>query len=334
MSRWIEPRDVPWAAGRLARKAWERARPGSPFRIETGRRGEEIARRNIESVLAGDPGFPDVESIVRRHRDYARFRAPSPGSGRSSGPHRWPVVGREHLDAALSAGRGAILATAHLGWWLLVAPVLRLHGYPVIQTSGPYFERRRQARIERGRGQSRFRRFVDARSRPSGHLGPEDLAITLDVRPIFSALARNRPILIAGDGKRSLEFATFPLLGRPYALPIGFVKVAMAARCPVVPVFALEGERPGSVRVEVRQPLDLDPTASPVENLALYARVLDDQLRATPHLWSRWATPDPFDQRRKWAEGGYLAAAGGRERASAAGASASEAGKLPGSRSK
>ncbi|HEU4464615.1 MAG TPA: lysophospholipid acyltransferase family protein, partial [Gemmatimonadota bacterium] len=250
------------------------------------------------------------------------------------GPDAWPVVGREHLDAALSGGRGAILATAHLGWWLLVAPILRLHGYPVIQTGGPYFERRRRAALERGRRQSRFRRFVDARTRPSGHLGPEDLAITLDVRPIVSALARNRPILIAGDGKRALEFATFPLLGRPYPLPIGFVKIAMAARCPVVPVFALEGERPGSVRVEVRPPLAIDPSAAPAENLALYAGVLDAQLRSTPHLWSRWASPDPFGQRSQWAAGGYLAAAGGRERATAGGTPASEAGKLPGSRSK
>jgi len=335
VSAWIEARDVPWAAARLARTAWDRARSGSYGGAdEASGKALDVARRNIESTLGGEAGFPDVASIVGRHRDYARLRLPVPGSRGFGGRDRWPVAGREHLDAALAEGRGAVLATAHLGWWLLVAPILRLHGVPVVQTGGPYFEKRRQARADRARRQSRFRRFVDRRTRSEGHLGPEDLAITLDVRPLLAALSRNRPILIAGDGKRSLEFASFPLLGRPYALPTGFVKIAIAARCPVVPVFALEGGTPGTIRVEIRPPLAIDASAPVAENLALYARVLDAQLRATPHLWSRWVAPDPFEERRAWAEGGYLAAAGGRDRASAITSPGREDGKLPGSRSK
>lgn len=332
MSRWVEPRDLPWAVARIARAVRGRSESdGEPH--EASAEALETARRNIAATLGSDPRF-DVDAILRRYRDYVRLRVPEPGARAFGGPDRWPIAGREHLEAALVGGRGAVLATAHLGWWLLTAPILRLHGFPVVQTGGPYFERRRRARAERAREQSRFRRWLDARTRPHGHLGPDDLAVTLDLRPIFAALSRNRPLLIAGDGKRALEFASFPLLGQPYPLPIGFVKIAVAARCPVVPVFTLEGERPGTVRVEIRPPLAIDPSAAAVENLALFAAVLDAQLRATPHLWSRWSALDPFGQRRAWAEGGYLAAAGGRERASSAAPPASEAGKLPGSRSK
>lgn len=312
MERWIEPGDLPWAASRLARTALNRWRRTGPDESEpdvvSGRNALGLARRNIEATLGDDPAR-DVEAIVRGHREYVRFRAPTPRSLAAGGRERWPLSGREHLDAALAGGSGAILATAHLGWWLLTAPILRLHGVPVVQTGGPYFERRRRSRNERSRAQSRFRRFMDERTRPPTHLAPEDLAVTLDLRPIFAALARNRAVLIAGDGKRSLEFATFPLLGRPYALPIGFMKIAMAARAPVLPVFALEGERPGTVRVEVGTPLPVDPAAPAVENLALYARVLDNQLRATPHLWSRWGTADPFARRLAWAEGRTLRSA-------------------------
>lgn len=298
---WIEPRDLPWAVARIARRAWGRSEPAGATDAADDGDALATARRNIAATLGGDPAF-DVETVVARHRDFVRARLPAPGSRAFRDVGRWPVTGREYLESALAGGRGAVLATAHLGWWLLVAPILRLHGVPVVQTGGPHFERRRRARAERARAQSRFRRFVEDRTRPTAHLGPDDLAVTLDLRPIFLALGQNRPLLIAGDGRRSLEFASFPLLGRPYALPIGFVKIAVAARCPMVPVFTLEGDTPGSVRVEIRPPLPLDPDATPVENLALYAAELDVQLRATPHLWSRWTVPDPFGQRQAWAE--------------------------------
>ena len=313
MERWIEPRDLPWAISRLARTALERMRRtdpgGSEPDADPGRDALEIARQNIRATFGNDPAF-DVEAIARRYREYVRFRTPTPRSLAVGGLEGWPVTGREHLEAALAQGRGAVLATAHLGWWLLTAPILRLHGFPVVQTGGPYFERRRRSRSERSRTHSRFRRFVDERTRTPTHLGPEDLAVTLDLRPLFAALARNRAVLIAGDGKRSLEFATFPLLGRPYALPIGFMKIAMAAGAPVLPVFALESERSGMVRVKVGAALPVNPGASAVENLALYARVLDAQLRATPHLWSRWGTRDPFARRLAWAQERTLRSAG------------------------
>jgi KDO2-lipid IV(A) lauroyltransferase len=246
-------------------------------------------RANIESTLGGNPEFPDVDRIARRYCAFARsrslFRTP-PGSRGFDDPHLWPLVGREHLDAALALGRGAILATGHLGWWLLIAPILRVHGYAVVQTAGPYFEKQRR--------------------RGHGFLGPDDIAVTLDVRPIFAALARNRPVLIAGDGRHSLEFAPAILLGRSYPLPTGFMKIAMATRCPVLPVFGLEGARRGSILIEVRPPLRVDPARSAVANLAEYARVLDHQLRRTPHLWTRWDTPDLFEKRRSWVEGAYL----------------------------
>jgi len=262
----------------------------------------DSVRENIESTLGGNPEFPDLDRIARRYREFARsrslFRA-LPESRGFDDPRRWPLEGREHLDAALAGGRGAILATAHLGWWLLVAPILRLHGYAVVQTGGPYFDKKRRRRAAGPAGQgSRFRRFLDERTRAwNEYLGSDDIAVTLDIRPIFAALARNRPVLIAGDGIRSLEFAPFPLLGQPYLLLTGFMKIAMAKCCPVLPVFSLEGTRRGSIRVEILPALSVDPTASAVENLAGYARVLDDQLHRTPHLWARWQTPDLFEKR-------------------------------------
>jgi KDO2-lipid IV(A) lauroyltransferase len=357
--RWFAPGDLPWAASRLARAGARRIVP-LPVRRELvvlrGRLGARIAgipdpvRANVEATLGGNPDFPDPERIARRYVEFAGCRSlvrTLPGSPGFDDPRRWRVEGRQHLDQALSGGRGAILATAHLGWWLLIAPILRVHGYPVVQTGGPYFEKQRRRRATRrdramtpGRAGSRLRRLLDARTHRAGEfLRPEDIAITLDVRPIFAALSRNRAVLIAGDGRRSLEFASFPVLGHAYPLPTGFMKIAMAARCPVLPVFGLEGARSGSIRIEIRAPLVVDPAAGAAANLAGFAQALDEQLRRTPHLWTRWETPDLFANRRAWAAGGYLAAAGGRTRESEAAAppatpAPSEAGKVDGSRSK
>lgn len=344
MERGFAVGDLPWAARRLARKATIAAMPIrahlelAVLRARLSARLSRLAdpvRENLESTLGRDPAF-DLERIARRYHEFACVHGlvgSLPAIRGFGDPGRWPLVGREHLDAALAGGRGALLCTAHLGWWLLVAPILRVHGYDLVRTGGPFFDRQR-SREESGRRKgSRFRRYVREHTRTRAvYLRPDDIAATLDVRPFFRALARNRPVLIAGDGKRSLEFAFFPLLGKPYPLPTGFVKIAMATGAPLLPVFGLERGRLGSIQVEIHPPLAIDPGAGAVENLALYARVLDEQLRRSPHLWPRWEIENLFEDRRAWAEGGYRAA--GRAVGDPAAGVESEAGKLDGSRSK
>jgi predicted LPLAT superfamily acyltransferase len=131
-------------------------------------------------------------------------------------------------------------------------------------------------------------------------MGPEDIVAAFDARPIRRALLQNRPVLLAGDGRRASRFLEMPILGRPYPLATGFAEMAFWVGCPVLPVFAVEGEQRHTVRVEVGSALPLDPAAALEENLAVYARVLDAQLRRAPHLWSLWSTPDLFEGTRVW----------------------------------
>lgn len=313
MGSWIEARDVPWAARRLTEKARQSALPlrghlmltGLRARLATSRGPEwPQVRDNVQATLGGQPGY-DVDWIVRRYHEFARLHSlvdRLPALRGFDDPDTWPLAGRDHLDAALAEGRGVLLCISHLGWYLLVAPILRVHGYDALRTAGPYFEREQRRAAQRLEQGSRLYRFLEPRTRTrAGLSGPEDITVKVDVRPILDALARERIVLLAGDGRHSQQFRSFPLLGRPYAFPTGFAKVAETARCPILPVFGLEGERAGSIRVEIRSPL-AGSGAGWEEILTAYVRVLDEQLRETPHLWPRWEIEDLFEERRVWAE--------------------------------
>jgi KDO2-lipid IV(A) lauroyltransferase len=202
------------------------------------------------------------------------------------------LQGREHLDDALTDGRGAILVTAHLGYSSLIGPILRVHGYPVSQVAAKSnHDRNRARRAKWLTTGSRFRRYVYERTRVTAEtLGPEDIEADLNVRPIFQALMRNGVVLIAGDGQRSIGFASHTLLGRPYLFATGFARIAMASGAPALPAFAFEGNRTHPVRVEIHPPLHIDPGASVAENIAEFASILDEELRRAPHLWHKWAS--------------------------------------------
>jgi lauroyl/myristoyl acyltransferase len=189
---------------------------------------------------------------------------------------RWPVTGREHLADALSSGRGAILATAHFGYSALIAPILRLHGYEITEVAG----RKSAARVERAEGDA--------------------IRVALNVRPLFRALARNRILFVPGDGMRAMGFVTVSFLGTRFPFPTGFMKIAAAAQAPLLPVFAVDTEARGSVAVEIQPALSIDPGAPVAENVQRYARVLEEQIRARPHMWNRWRIPGLFDTALAW----------------------------------
>lgn len=294
-------RDLPWAVGRVARKAV--AGLPLPVLFELARlRGRAYARFGTlpgplrANVLATFGAGPETDRLARRAYEFSvrsRLRHLMPGLRGFDDPSRWPVIGRERLDEALGQERGAILLAAHLAYASLIGPILRVHGIPLVQVASKRLHETTRARQTRyATTGSRFRRTVYARTRVTADtLEPGDLEASLDVRPIVRALARNRAVFLVGDGQRALEFAPHPVLGKPFHFPTGFARIAMATGAPVLPVFAFEGTRRHPVRVEIRAPLAIDPTASAADNVADFAQMLDAELRRAPHLWQKWANP-------------------------------------------
>ena len=102
------------------------------FRYQAGKRTE--MERNLQLVLGNDLSPAAAQQVAR---DW--FRLPSCRAvdvnrlRRGAGPLRRLVEirGREHLEAALAAGKGAILCSAHFGSHDCGFSVLHASGFPV-----------------------------------------------------------------------------------------------------------------------------------------------------------------------------------------------------------
>jgi KDO2-lipid IV(A) lauroyltransferase len=264
----------------------------------------ETVTRNLEKASAAlEPRA--IEVIARDHCRFAetsylwRLLPNLPGFRSSK---RWPINGLGHLEDAVERGKGVILLTAHLGFPHFIPRVLELRGYKVRQVVAELDRLEKRNKTEAWRGQTRScKAYLYRKSQLYTEiLGPDDLVASLDVRPILAALADNKILLIAGDGLRSTEFKMLEILGNPYPVPSGPVKIALMTGAVVLPVFSIP-ERT-TIRTTIHPPLPIDSHASIETNNGYYVNTLNEQLKQTPHLWLRWRRPDWFEEAREWVD--------------------------------
>ena len=103
-----------------------------------------VARHQARALGAGGHR-PSGPAAVRRatraaFASYGRYWMESlrlPATPPSAIDARFSIAGREHLDAARAAGRGAILALPHVGGWDVGGSWLARQGYPVTVVAEP-----------------------------------------------------------------------------------------------------------------------------------------------------------------------------------------------------
>ena len=111
------------------------AAPGGTvwFWLSPGQRGAALT--NYAAVLGVDPADPRVAGVARRAfqnygrmlMDFLLLGSLSPGEL----VERMSNDGRDHLDAALALGRGAIMAVPHTGSWDMAGSYAAALGYSV-----------------------------------------------------------------------------------------------------------------------------------------------------------------------------------------------------------
>ncbi|GAA4486655.1 phosphatidylinositol mannoside acyltransferase [Rhodococcus olei] len=216
--------------------------------IAARKSGPEQLRHNLARVLRVTPTDVPHEMIRASMRSYARywkevFRLPSMNPAQVTASIDASVQGREHLEAAVRRGHGAVLALPHSGNWDL-AGVWLVHHHGKVTTVA-----------ERLQPESLFRRFVRYREQ----LGFEVLPVSGGQRPPFEALAdRLREGRIVGLlAERDLTAHGVPVsfFGEETRMPPGPAKLADHTGAPLLPVHCWNTDSGWGFKIE--PPLDV-----------------------------------------------------------------------------
>ena len=198
---------------------------GADLAARRGGPGVDRLRGNLARVsgLDGDELDALVAAGMRSYARYWREAFRLPGMDPDEVYRRIDptVAGLEHLDAALAAGRGAVVALTHSGNWDMVGAwaVGRYGGFTTV--------------AERLRPESLFRRFVAYRE----SLGFEILPMTggeAPVRGLLRALRANRIVCLVADRDLSEQGVPVDFFGARATMPPGPAVLAAMTGAPVL----------------------------------------------------------------------------------------------------
>jgi len=222
------------------------------------------------------------------------WMAPSPAELEQVG--RVPLRGEEHLRAALSRGRGAILMeTSSFGGRFLARRVLHARGYAMHQVHG---ERHLGSGFDPGShwnwAARWLRRFCEACEMECLaemiYLPRSDsLAFT---RVLLNRLNRNSAICITGDGKYSHRLIGLPFLGGEETFSTGIISLARASGAAVLPLFCVSRSNP-EIEVIIEPAIEVESAAgreaSLIAGVRQYANLLERYCRMYPEQFYAWS---------------------------------------------
>jgi KDO2-lipid IV(A) lauroyltransferase len=194
--------------------------------------------------------------------------------------------GLEHLEAAKSEGRGAILFTGHLGAWELTSLALSLLGHPLSFLVRKIDNPRVELLVDRSRtrfGNQTLDKLSAARSMVRILRAGEELGLLLDLNTL-------------DDEAIFVDF-----FGIPAATNFMVAKLALRTQAPIIPIFAPwdKTREKFVLRLEPRVPVS--PTGNEAEDVRKVTMdlslIIEDQIRRYPDQWlwihKRWKTRPP-----------------------------------------
>jgi KDO2-lipid IV(A) lauroyltransferase len=277
---------------RLAYRA-ARWRGDWTFRHWPQKRAEVM--RGLGEVLGEDYGSAAAERLAR---DIFRIRSCEiidlmllRGRGRAL-QRLVDIRGREHLDAALAGGKGAIVCSAHFGSYLCGFSLLHASGYPVT-TIGRWWWNYPPGQSAAAARIWEFvfaRRVLRHRQRPNIEPWPGRFQVAVQTA---AALRDNEVITICSDAppldeerSRAMEV---PFLGRKATLLPGVVTLARLTGAPVLMVSVHRAADYRHQVLEISAPVPMDG-----ETPAAFERcvtAMDAAITAHPAEWDFWFEP-------------------------------------------
>jgi lauroyl/myristoyl acyltransferase len=262
--------------------------------------------RNVRQVLGNEHSPAPPQQVVR---DWFRLASCSTVDVKRLRRGARPlqrlveIRGREHLEAALSAGKGAILCSAHFGSHASGLSVLHASGFPVTHIGrwDHNYNYDYRARYNRRVGVSSAERWfwelvyarplLRYRQRPNIEPWPGRPQVAMQAA---AALRANEVVSISIDAppldnERS-RAGDFPFLGRRAELLPGVVTLAQLTGAPVLMGFLYREPDYRRQVWEISAPVPLEG-----ETATAFARCVDQvsaAIQRSPAHWNFWHTVD------------------------------------------
>lgn len=195
------------------------------------------------------------------------------------------IVHVEHLTEALSAGKGAILVSAHCFASRLTKRYLATIGFPSLSVRDYEPEDDWAGHLGMRLLKKRYVAFL-------GEVQGEEVAVQ-DPDCSLKMLARLRAgglVECHADAGTSREVVKRKFLGEETAIPAGFLHVAKLAGCLLVPLHCMGNSR--HLRIEFGKAMALqnapDRRSFAESNLKEILRILEEQIKSHPAEWDFW----------------------------------------------
>lgn len=163
------------------------------------------------------------------------------------------IEGRDILDAALKAGKGAIILIGHFGANQMIMPALGHVGYPMNQLSAPppvWAEILRDSRTT-----PLWERTLERRWELEKRLPVQHINVFRFLRPAFECLARNEVLGLAFDGGGGQKWVTVDFLGRRANLSVQPAQIWRKTGAAVLPTYVYRAAGEQRHRVVINEPL-------------------------------------------------------------------------------
>ena len=267
------------------------------FRYKAGKRSEIVG--NLRRVLGDELGPEQAERLARESFrmvsceaiDVMRLR------GRARALAKLVEIrGREHLDAALAAGNGAILCSAHFGSHNSAFSLIGASGFPVTSIGRwGYNYTPGVSSAERRFWDLVFaRRLLRHRQRPNIEPWPGRVQVAAQAA---AALRANEVVTICSDavslGADRARTVEVPLLGRQARLLPGVVTLAQLTGAPVLMVFMYRLADYRHQVLEISPPVPVPVQGETATAFGCCVAAMDAAIRTSPaHYWYYWFKTD------------------------------------------
>ncbi|HEX3629015.1 MAG TPA: lysophospholipid acyltransferase family protein [Candidatus Dormibacteraeota bacterium] len=181
--------------------------------------------------------------------------------------------GRERLDRVLAQGKGAIVVTAHVSNWDMLAAASAVYGYPISAVTNELPSGGLNELVVASRERIGMKMIG---------LGPGSL------RQILKALARNEVVALASDLYSGDRGVRVPFFNRPAIFPSGPAAIALKTGAPILPVWIRR--QPNNLYVaEVEEPIEVSRTGNTDQDIQLtterIVQFFERIIRREPDQW-------------------------------------------------